>query len=105
MPGVPAMIAIQPVPHMQQLLAHDDFQSVWLALLDSPKIDEDQMLVPARVVHVGTTDGTANPAANPLVVRCPFRRHPEIGSRELEFPDICFQMRENAFVIEIEQHE
>jgi hypothetical protein len=57
MPGVPAQIAVQPVTHVDQLLCHIDLERTWQRLIDTAKIDQDEVFARPGGVGISAANG------------------------------------------------
>src|SRR5690606_15916641 len=62
------------------------------------------MLATARVIDIGSPDGTADPTPDPLVVSRAVGGDPKIGCGEREPCSICNYQRGDARVVGVENH-
>lgn len=102
---MPPAVAIDSMPHMEQFFTDHDLERFGLGQIDATQIDENEMLAPARVKHIGAPDRSADPPADPCVIRLPIVGNPEIVGGKLKPVDKALQEWQYAVVVESEEHE
>jgi hypothetical protein len=75
-----------------------------LGQVDAAKVDEDEMLPAAGMIDIGATNRSADSAADPVVVRFAIVSDPEIIGGKLQPVDIVMEKRQDAVVVENEEH-
>jgi hypothetical protein len=72
---MPAMIAIQMIPHVQQLFGNNHFQGHRPTEVDALQIDQDGMATRLPEIAIRAPVGGGDPTSEPAAVETTIRRH------------------------------
>lgn len=81
---MPPMIAVEMIPHVNQLLRHDHLERTRLGQVDPLRIDQDRMDLVLPQIAVRTTVRGRDSAAEPPAIDTTIRGDPEMFRREVK---------------------
>ena len=104
-PRMAAQIAVEPVPHVQELLGEDHFERARSRMIDSRQVDQDEMFTRCRGKRIGATDRASHPPSQPEFEFPTLGCDAETVCRQIETRDVALKKSARFLVIDQPAHD
>ncbi len=103
--GVAPVIAVEPVPHVNQFFGNHDFHGPWLILVDAFEVDQDDVVPGPDEIAVGPAVRRRDASPNPGPKRGPVGGNAQAVDRQMEQGDIVIQEFGQAVIALVEEQQ
>lgn len=102
--SVAAEIAVEAVPHVNELLGDDHFQCPRLGAIDFLEVDEDRVLLHQREIDVGTTVAVIQATPDPAGKHGTLCGDSHDVTRQVEQIDVAVEVAQRLLVGDVQPH-
>jgi hypothetical protein len=102
---VPAQIAVEPVPHVQEFLGDDDFERARSRLIDARQVDQDEMFTRCSDKRIGATNRASHPSSQPAFEFTTFGCDAEAVCRQVETRNVSLEQTARFLVVDQPVHD